>query len=305
LEALEWFFSKRPQHGLTMESLYKVVGISRQGFHKYRSKRPARTSKKNQLIERAKYYRDTHCRMGARPLYYLMSSLEPDTLLQGIGRDRFEDILISNGLVVRPIRIFHRTTYSGAFRFPNLVEGMEVKELNRVWVSDLTYYRLMDGWAYLTFILDLYSRRCLGYALSEDLRTEHTTLPALKMALKARGLKDYKRQLIFHSDGGGQYIDKAFLGILEKHNAVSSMAEVVYENPHMERFHSTAKNDYLIPWGVNSISKLRDELPRYTKIYNHVRPHESLKYETPVAFEEFIEQIPIEQRPMVLFKKIT
>lgn len=288
-----------------MESLYKRVGISRQGFHKYRSKASAQANLEELIVEQAKHHRQTHVRMGARPLYVMMSSTEPGAVLQRIGRDKFEQILISNGLSVQPIRIFHRTTYSGAFRFPNLVEGLEIQRLNQVWISDLTYYRLLDGWAYLTFILDLYSRRCLGYALSETLVTEQTTIPALKMALKTRGIQNYENQLLFHSDGGGQYYDKGFLTLRDKYHIRSSMAECVYENPHMERFHSTAKNDYLIPWKVNSVAKLRKELPRFVKLYNQVRPHESLKYKTPVAFEQFVQQIPLCQRPLVLFKKVT
>lgn len=288
-----------------MESLYELIGISRQGFHQYRKKCSIQTQRQELIVGRAKDHRQTHIRMGARPLYVMMSSTEPEPLLKGIGRDKFEEILINHGLNVQPIRIFHKTTYSGAFRFPNLVEGLEVSRLNQVWVSDLTYYRLSDGWAYLTFILDLYSRRCLGYALSETLITEQTTLPALNMAVKTRGINDYDNQLIFHSDGGGQYYHKGFLSQLKQYHMKSSMAQIVYENPHMERFHGTAKNDYLIPWGVNSIAKLRTQIPRFIKLYNQMRPHASLNYKTPIAFEHFIQQIPQCQRPLVLFKKIT
>lgn len=288
-----------------MEALYQLVGISRQGFHKHRKQVLSHSRQEEQIIERAKHYRQTHCRMGARPLHVMMKGLEPQELLYGIGRDKFEEILISNDLTVSPIRVFHKTTYSGAFRFPNLVEGLEIKQLNQVWVSDLTYYRLIDGWAYLTFILDLYSRRCLGYALAQTLDTEKTTLPALEMALKERAIQNFEHRLFFHSDGGGQFYDKGFLSRLQHFGIRSSMAECVYENPHMERFHGTAKNNYLIPWGVNSVAKLRKELPRFVYLYNYVRPHESLNYKTPVAFEQFVQQIPLCQRPLVLFKKVT
>ena len=83
------------------------------------------------------------------------------------------------------------------------------------------------------------------------------------------------------------------------------MSESVYENPHIERFHGTAKNDYLIPWGVNSFSQLLKRLPKFVQLYNFVRPHEQLNYQTPVAFEQSIQQIPLCQRPVVLFKEIT
>lgn len=289
-----------------MESLYKTLNISRQGFHKHRNKRQAQLQIEDQVVDRVKHYRQTHPRMGARPLYVVMQRDEPDLLLlKDTGRDKFEQILLTKGLRVEPIRIFHKTTYSGAFRFPNLTQGVEIQDINRIWVSDLTYYRLLDGWAYLTFILDLYSRRCLGYVLSEVMQTEQTTIPALNMALKTRKIKNFKQNLFFHSDGGGQYYDKEFLKIIKQYNIVSSMAECAYENPHMERFHSTAKNDYLIPWGVNSVAKLKKHLPRFVHLYNMVKPHRSLMGKTPVEFEQFVQQIPLCQRPSVLFKKVT
>lgn len=289
-----------------MEALYQLLGISRQGFHQSRHKRLGQEKFEQELIQRVKLHRQDHPRMGARTLYTMMQAQQADqVLLQQIGRDKFEQILLSNSLRVSPIRVFHKTTYAGAFRFPNLVEGREINQLNTIWVSDLTYYRLLRGWAYLTFILDLYSRRCLGYALSRKMDTESTVLPALKMALKTRKIHDYQHKLYFHSDGGGQYIDQAFRSLLQRHKIRSSMAEIVYENPHMERFHSTAKNDYLIPWNVNSFEQLRKSLPQFVKRYNQQRPHENLKGQTPIAFEEAIQLIPLQQRTKLVFKKVT
>lgn len=289
-----------------MESLYERVGISRQGFHQYRQRQHLEAELESLIVERVQHHRETHRRMGARPLYWMMQNNQADgELLAYIGRDRFEEILLDNALRVSPICIFHKTTYAGAFRFPNLVQGVEVRQINHIWISDLTYYRLLEDWAYLTFILDLYSRRCIGYSLARDRSTEQTTLPALKMALKARGRADYEQELMFHSDGGGQYYDQEFLDLLRSYHIRSSMAEGVYENPHMERFHSTAKNDYLIPWGVNSFGQLQKALPRFVDIYNNVRPHESLRYQTPAGFEQRIQDMPLEQRPAMLFKKIS
>jgi len=289
-----------------MEQLYESIGISRQGFHKHRQKVLEQLKQDEKIVARVEYHRLDHPRMGARPLYQMMSQDQQDAkLLRHLGRDRFENTLISNGLRVRPIRIFHKTTYRGATRFDNLVQGLQIKSLNHVWVSDITYYRLRNQWAYLTFILDLYSKRCLGYALSDNMIAENTVIPALQMALKNRAIPTYHFRLFFHSDGGGQYIDHAFVQILKDYQIDSSMSESVYENPHIERFHGTAKNDYLIPWGVNSLKQLRQQLPKFVQLYNFVRPHEQLKYQTPVAFEQSIQQIPLCQRPIVLFKEIT
>lgn len=291
-----------------MESLYQYIGISRQGFHKLLNKTSEVQNIEDQLVERAKSHRLDHPRMGARPLYTLMQESQDPTdqvLVRQMGRDKLEEVLLRNGLRVKPIRIFHKTTYSGSFRFPNLVQGTQILDINRIWLSDLTYYRLIDGWAYLTFILDLYSRRCLGYAISQSMITEQTTIPALQMALATRGVCSYENQLCLHSDGGGQYYDKGFLNLINQYQIQSSMAEGVYENPHMERFHSTVKNDYLIPWGVNSIGKLHKSLRRFLYLYNNVRPHQSLKGKSPANFEQLVQQIPLCQRPSVLFKKIT
>lgn len=306
MEALEWFFVQRDQHHLTMESLYRHTGLTRQGFHQYRTRKGRHQDQHARLVDRVKQYRLDHPRLGARPLYVLMcQSTEDQSLMEGIGRDQFEQILLQHHLRVQPIRVFHRTTYKGPSRFANLCEGLCLNRINQVWVSDITYYRLNRKWAYLTFILDLYSKRCVAYQLSENLLSENTTIPALQMALNLRAVSDYQHQLIFHSDAGGQYQQKDFIGILRQHQIKSSMSESVYENPHVERFHSTAKNDYLIPWGVNSMSSLQIKLPKFIQLYNHIRPHSQLKNMTPVAFEKYIQQIPMEQRPIVLFKKLS
>lgn len=289
-----------------MEALYECVGIRRQGFHQYLRRRAVQSVRDEQILDCVREHRRDHPRMGARPMRVVMCRDESEReLLQRVGKHKFEKLLIDNDLGVQPIRIYHRTTYSGIHRFPNLVEGVTIQDLNKIWVSDLTYYLLRDGWAYLTFILELYSRRCIGYQLSRTMDTESTTLPALEMALKNRGIKDYHNNLCFHSDGGGQYYDKAFVKLLRQYNIRSSMAECVYENPHIERFHSTIKNDYLIPWGVNSTSQLKKQVPRAIELYNSQRPHQSLKLKTPQEFEEFIQPISLCQRPSVLFKKIT
>lgn len=289
-----------------MEDIYKYIGITRQGFHQYLQKKAKKATETAELIEVVKTQRIDHPRIGARPLHYLIDKqVEYKAVLQGVGINQLEDILAEKGLNVPPIRSFHKTTYAGARRFENLVEGLEIIDINKIWVSDITYYRLREGRAYLTFVLDLYSRNCLGYACSKTLVTEQTIIPAIKMALDKRKIKDYEDQLIFHSDGGGQFQDQGFLEILNKYNIVSSMAEIVYENPHVERFHSTAKNDYLIPWGVNSFCQLQKELPRFVELYNRKRPHSELKYKSPLEFEDFIQSILLKDRKVLTFKKVS
>ena len=138
--------------------------------------------------------------------------------------------------------------------------------------------------------MDLYSRRCLGFAVSDNMTTEATTLAALEMALKVRAISDEQKlsELIFHSDGGGQYSDKNFLAKLKKHDIRSSMGKQAYENPNAERLNGILKNEYLLPWDINSLPKLELNVPRAAKLYNYERPHFALKYLSPVAFENWL-----------------
>ncbi|MEY4926164.1 MAG: hypothetical protein RI894_600 [Bacteroidota bacterium] len=240
--------------------------------------------------------RIAHPRMGARKIYEKWSACpENEHLVVGIGRDKFEQILMTNGLKISKLRAGHRTTYSGLCRFPNLIAGQVYTDINSVWMSDITYYWIESEWVYITLILDVYSRFCLAAVLSRTLKTEETTLPALKMALKSRGQLKYAT-LIFHSDGGGQYYDKNFVKLLREHNIKSSMGLSCYENPFSERLNATVKNEYLIPKKPITFLALAKELLQTQSLYNTDRPHQALNYLTPVAYEDFITTLAQQQR---------
>ena len=101
-----------------------------------------------------------------------------------MGRDKFEQFCYLYGYKLSVKRNYHWTTNSLEItRFENLIKGMELTGINQVWVSEITYYRIGEGFYYLTFILDLYSRYIVGHAVSESLFTEQTTIPAPNMAL--------------------------------------------------------------------------------------------------------------------------
>lgn len=240
--------------------------------------------------------------MGARTLYKLMCRDPQDQeLLEKTGRDKFETLLLSNGLRVQKPRNYRRTTRSGAFRFPNKVTGKHINDLNLVWVSDITFFRIGRKFYFLTSMLDVYSRRLLGYAWANTLCTEQTTMPALMMAIDLRGIEEFI-QLILHSDGGGQYYDDGFVKLKNQYHIDSSMGKQASENPFAERFNGTWKNDYLIPWGINSQRELHNALKKFYFAYNYNRPHKSLMDLTPVAFENLILKIPLSKRPSFFLK---
>jgi transposase InsO family protein len=140
---------------------------------------------------------------------------------------------------------------------------------------------------YLTFILDAYSRRIVGHKVSQRLFTEQTTLPALEMALNTR-----KNQLlgglIFHSDGGGQFYDKAFLKLTKNVGILNSMCEYAWENGKAERINGVIKNNYLKHRKIENYSHLVKEVDRSVSLYNHDKPHIKLKRLSPITFENKI-----------------
>lgn len=222
--------------------------------------------------------RKDHPSMGLRDLYF---KLQPSFM----GRDRFEQFCKENGymLTYKKTRCI-TTDSSGVKRFENHIKDMEINGINQVWQSDITYYQLGERFYYLTFILDSYSRRVLGYSASKRLLTDHTTLPALRMALRNRKNAEL-RGLIFHSDGGGQYYAKQFLELTNKHKIINSMCEYAYENGKAERLNGVIKNNYLRYKKINSYQELVKEVDHAVLMYNKEKPHIKLGRKSPIQYE--------------------
>jgi len=160
-----------------------------------------------------------------------------------------------------------------------------VTGVNQVFVSDITYYRVNNNFHYITLIMDLYSRKIVGYCASKDLRALNTTIKALNK-LKKSVNKENIKDAIIHSDGGGQYYSDEFLKLTKKLNLTNSMAYSVFENSHAERLNGTIKNEYLQFSYIDSFSKLEKELYKAVYKYNNERPHLKLNYITPNDFYE-------------------
>jgi putative transposase len=225
--------------------------------------------------------RQDHPTLSCRAMY---AKLQPE----GIGRDRFEQLCKSHGFSIERQRNPCTTTdSSGVIRFDNLLEGLVLSRMDEAWSSDITYYQVADRFYYLTFIMDCYSRRVLGYSVSARLTTEQTTLPALKQAVGARG-GTVPPQMIFHSDGGGQYYDQAFLSYTGHHRMRNSMCEFAYENGKAERLNGIIKNNYLTFYEANTLGQLHKNVDRAVTLYNTERPHKALHYQTPVDYENKI-----------------
>jgi putative transposase len=259
-----------------MNSIYAAIDITKQGFHQWMDHYMQVMEEEQQLLPVIRQIRTDHPRMSAKTMYNLIKP-------KSMGRDKFMNFCFQNGYKIAVNRAYHKTTNSlGVTRFDNLIAGKELTTINQVWVSDITFYRIMDRFYYLTFVMDLYSRVITGYSTSVDMLTEHTTIPALEMSLSAR---QPASGLIFHSDGGGQYYSKKFMAITGKNKIHNSMCESVYENAHAERVNGTIKNDYLYSYNPKTLDELKRMLKKAVKMYNQFKPHQALFGLSPCNFE--------------------
>jgi transposase InsO family protein len=154
------------------------------------------------------------------------------------------------------------------------------------WVSDITYLRTAEGWVYLTVVLDLYDRKLIGWALSGDLETLHTTIPALKMAF---GNRKAQEGLLFHSDRGVQYCAKAFREMLREWcpSVRQSMSRKgnCWDNACAESFFKTLKRELETLDGKYSAGEVRQSVFMYLEAYyNRIRMHSVLDYVAPNVF---------------------
>ena len=268
-----------------MNTLYRVLDISKQSFHQRLGRQMSLQKESNLLLPAIKKIRENHPRMSSRIMYTL---IRPPHL----GRDRFEAYCFKNGFKVKIKRSFHRTTNSlGVTRFDNLLLTQKVTGVNQVWASDITYYRIGEKFYYMTFILDLYSRFIVGYSTSRSLLTKDTTIPALRMALQTR---NPKAGVVIHSDGGGQYYSKEWLALTKQGALRNSMCETVYENAHAERLNGIVKNDYLIPYGPESFDELVKHSNKAVMNYNYKRPHRSIRKLSPAQFEQSLKALNVD-----------
>jgi putative transposase len=266
--------------GVSLGTLCGLFGISRQAHYKSLE----RSSKKNLwehlVLNRVDEIRNEQPRIGGKKLHHMLKD-ELESQEMKIGRDQFFKLLRANNKLVKPRRNGIRTTYSYRWynRFDNLIQDIKPEAPNEVWVSDITYVRVMKGFVYLSLITDANSRRIVGYHLSNTLSTDGC-VKALKMALN--GCPE-PSGIIHHSDRGVQYCSKQYTSILEENNMLISMTQPdsPLDNPIAERVNGIIKQEFIDNYYLTGIRDTRQVLSRAVEIYNSKRPHLSLKMETP------------------------
>jgi putative transposase len=261
----------------------EALGVSRSGYYQWKKAEPTlRDREEAELVKQIR--RVFAANKGRYGSPRVSQALRQDGI--DCGENRVARLMRENELAARRKQAFRpRTTVPGNGAVPNLIKDLEPSGVDQVWVSDITYVATVEGWLYLAVILDLFSRKVVGWKLAETLEAE-LVVTALKNALMMR---KPDQGLYFHSDRGSQYRSQAVLKPLRVIEANLSMSGVgnCYDNAKAEAFFSTLKTECFPPNQLFSSKALaRREIFEYIEVYyNNQRLHSSLEYRTPRQFE--------------------
>jgi transposase InsO family protein len=269
--------------------LCDVLGVSRSGFYASQTRSVSARRQDDQRL--AAHVAAAHAASQKR---YGSPRVHEELRAQGheIGRHRVARLMREQGLRARKKRRFQKTTDSNHSLpiAPNVLDRQfTVETPNTAWVSDITYLWTREGWLYLAVILDLFSRRVVGWAMSDQI-DRRLALDALGMALRNRRPG---RGLLCHSDRGSQYASDDFQSCLIAHGIVCSMSRRgnCWDNAVAESFFSTLKIELVhdADWGTHE--QAIAAVAEYIEIfYNTLRRHSALGYISPAAFEDQSEE---------------
>jgi putative transposase len=268
--------------------VYLLCSVSKQSHHQAVKREREWIEKSHAYVGLMAEIREIHPAMGLRTMYEMAHP-------EGIGRDAFIVLGMQWGFRLQIVRNPTRTTFSiPSRRYPNLLLHREFTDVNQIWTSDITYFLYREKYYYIFLIMDVYSRRIVGWHIADNMRAENN-VKALHKALILRGVKYYQHTLIHHSDRGSQYTSDAYTEQLKDNGILISMCQEVYENTHIERLNSTIKNQYLNHYSIKHESLLSQFLDKAVEAYNNSRYHHSLKM-SPVQFEHNLKELKIEDR---------
>jgi putative transposase len=265
--------------------LCKALDVSKSGFHDWLNRRPAKRTLENEtllgLIRRS--FHDSDRTYGARRVLR-------DVLAEGLscGLHRVERLMHKNALKARPRR--RKLPSDTGLRVidtiaPNILDRQfHATRPNRKWIADFTYVWTAEGWLYVAAVIDLFSRRVVGWSMSATMTAQLVT-DALLMAIWRRGKPD---ALLHHSDQGSQYTSEQFRTLMEDNGVTCSMSRSgnVWDNAAMESFFSTLKTERTDRKVYRSRNQARaDVFDFIERFYNPRRRHSTIGYLSPIEFE--------------------
>ena len=262
----------------------RVLEVSRSGYYGWKKQPEGKRRKEDVklLMEIRESYRQSRGSYGS-------PRITEDLRAKGYrcGENRIARLMRVNGIVAKTKRKYKATTNSqhNLPVAPNLLkQDFVASEANKIWVSDITYIPTYEGWLYLTVIVDVYSRKVVGWAMSDRLTAE-CVIKALHQAIGRRGLSF---GCIFHSDRGVQYASADFRAVLKRYGFIQSMSRKgnCYDNALVESFFHTLKTEHVSFYRYATRAEARQSIFEYIEMfYNRQRRHSALGYRAPIIFE--------------------
>ena len=264
-----------------VRQLCELFGKTRLAYYDCLKREQAQQRDHALAIEMVLLIREDMPNLGTAKLYYLLAPAFERAGIK-LGRDGLHEVLFNHGLTVKKRRFRPRTTYSDHWmrKYPNKVKNMTVDAPNQLWVSDITYIRLVDDFSFLSLITDAYSHKVVGYCLGTTL-SRHGSIKALKMAIA--DLSDHDEGIVHHSDRGTQYCSFDYVLLLKGHQITISMTEDgdPRENAVAERINGILKNELGLGKTFANHQQAAQAVEKEIAIYNELRPHMSCDYLTP------------------------
>jgi putative transposase len=289
MEVLRQHLEERPTAERSPAKLGEAVGLSRSTI--WRQLRNPSSTRNDELELRS---RIQTIALEMRTYGYRPITAELHRRGVKVNRKRVLRLLREDNLLCLRQRAFVRTTDSrhNLTVYPNLTRNLALSNINQLWVADITYIRLLREFIYLAVLLDAFSRRCIGWAISRHIDTQ-LTLAALLMALHTRTIQP---GLIHHSDQGVQYAATDYVAILREHKIEVSMSRTgnPYDNAKAERFMRTLKYEEIYMNDYETLAEVRASIEHFIEtIYNRKRLHSAIGYRPPVEFETSLAQLKL------------
>jgi len=265
---------------VSVSSVCRCFNLKRDAFYKFNSRVEKRHVFEHQIIDIVKKRRKSLPREGVRKL---MKSLNKDFDKQQlkVGRDTLFRVLREHKMLTLRKKYSARTTnsYHRFYKYNNSIKQLEINKPNQVWASDITYIRTLNGFCYLALITDMYSRKIVGYDLSDSLELKGCVRALNKAIYQAKSIKG----LIHHSDRGIQYCSNVYTQILKRKKIDISMTEEnhCYENALAERVNGILKDEFYLDQTFTNVAHAKRAAKNAINLYNEIRLHLSLDYKTP------------------------